>query len=138
MSKWVGDSFNISLYDIHLELRCMPFVESTAPPGFEHFTAGDVASRPVVVLGKREPARHLLATLGANTHGGYPVCNERGELVGLILRTRLVKLLSAPASEWDADGRLPLQAFSSPFDMKKLTVSKSDVPLERSQCPSNA
>jgi hypothetical protein len=31
ISKWVGDMFNISLYDIHVELKCIPFVESSAP-----------------------------------------------------------------------------------------------------------
>jgi hypothetical protein len=31
VSKWVGDQFNISLYDLHVELKCIPFVESTAP-----------------------------------------------------------------------------------------------------------
>lgn len=31
ISKWVGDLFNISLYDIHVELKCIPFVESSAP-----------------------------------------------------------------------------------------------------------
>ena len=31
VSKWVGDLFNISLYDIHVELKCIPFVESSAP-----------------------------------------------------------------------------------------------------------
>jgi hypothetical protein len=29
VSKWVGDLFNISLYDLHVELKCIPFVEST-------------------------------------------------------------------------------------------------------------
>ena len=31
ISKTVGDMFNISLYDLHVELKCIPFVESVAP-----------------------------------------------------------------------------------------------------------
>lgn len=27
VSKWVGDLFNISLYDMHVEFKCIPFVE---------------------------------------------------------------------------------------------------------------
>ena len=131
VSKWVGDLFNISLYDIHLELRCMPFIESNAPKGMQTFSAGDVASRPVVALSPREPARRLLETLDANTHGGYPVCNERGELIGFVLRTRLVRLLTAPPSEWAADGTLPIHAFTNPFDQKNLRVRETEVPAER-------
>ena len=28
VGKWVGDTFNISLYDLHVEIQCMPFVEA--------------------------------------------------------------------------------------------------------------
>ena len=130
VSKWVGDLFTISLYDLHLELRCMPFVESAAPKGLEHFTAGDVASRPVVTLRSREPAQALLRTLGGTTHGGFPVCNEKGELVGLILRTRVVVLLTAKRG-WTRDGRLPISAFTPPFDRKVLTVTEAEVHTDR-------
>ena len=27
VSKWVGDLMNISLYDLHVEIKCIPFVE---------------------------------------------------------------------------------------------------------------
>ena len=30
-AKWVADCFNISLYDMHIELKCMPFVEAHPP-----------------------------------------------------------------------------------------------------------
>ena len=26
VSKWVADVFNISLYDLHVQLKCIPFV----------------------------------------------------------------------------------------------------------------
>ena len=42
ISKWVGDLFNISLYDIHVELLCIPFVESTPPQRHTLMTAADV------------------------------------------------------------------------------------------------
>ena len=43
ISKWVGDLFNISLYDIHVELLCIPFVESTPPQRHTLMTAADVS-----------------------------------------------------------------------------------------------
>merc|ERR1719166_828370 len=47
ISKWVGDSFNISLYDQHIELKCVPFVESIPPADIEFYCAGDVMKHPV-------------------------------------------------------------------------------------------
>ena len=40
ISKWVGDLFNISLYDLHVEIACMPFVEASPPLGMENMVAG--------------------------------------------------------------------------------------------------
>ena len=31
VSKWVGDRFNIGLYDIHVELKEVPFLEWESP-----------------------------------------------------------------------------------------------------------
>ena len=50
LSKWVGDQFNISLYDLHVELKCIPFVEGTPSEGMEQMNAIDVATKPVVTL----------------------------------------------------------------------------------------
>jgi H+/Cl- antiporter ClcA len=44
ISKWVGDLFNISLYDLHVEIQCMPFVEASPPLGMENMVAVQVAS----------------------------------------------------------------------------------------------
>ena len=57
------------------------------------------------------------------------MCNEKGELTGLILRTRLVTLLTATG--WDRNDQLPITAFTPAFDQKKLTVSEAEVPAER-------
>ena len=35
VSKWVGDLMNISLYDLHVEIKCIPFVEVVTRCGVE-------------------------------------------------------------------------------------------------------
>jgi len=60
LSKWVGDQFNISLYDLHVELKCIPFVEGTPSEGMEQMNAIDVATTPVVTL-EQVRCRRLLA-----------------------------------------------------------------------------
>ena len=39
ISKTVGDYFNISLYDLHVEHKCVPFVEDLPPTGMEQLVA---------------------------------------------------------------------------------------------------
>ena len=55
VSKWVGDAFNISLYDMHVEFKCIPFVEDLPPTGMEHLVAADVMSTNVVTFAEIEP-----------------------------------------------------------------------------------
>jgi chloride channel 7 len=129
LSKHVGDAFNISLYDLHLGLKCMPFVEPTAHPGFENFGAGAVASHPAVTLRARETGEQIVKTLETNTHSGFPVCGANGELVGFVLRTRLITLLKADAL--GTDGRLPLAAFQRDFDRHDRSIAGADVGMER-------
>lgn len=50
VAKWVGDWFNISVYDIHVELKCMPFVESAPTASMYHLQAVDIMSSPVITF----------------------------------------------------------------------------------------
>ena len=109
----------------------MPFVEPTAPPGFENFGAGAAATHPVVSFRARETGRRLVAALAGNTHGGFPVCGDSGELIGFVLRARIVTLLTAPAADFDASGTLPLSAFHTAFDSRAAAVAEGDVAVER-------
>ena len=54
ISKYIGDLFNISLYDIHINLKHIPFVETHIPKGYEFLRAIDVMSEPVLVLSETE------------------------------------------------------------------------------------
>ena len=71
LSKWVGDQFNISLYDLHVELKCIPFVEGTPSEGMEQMNAIDVATTPVVTL-EQVRCRPLLA-VSSDTAVPWPV-----------------------------------------------------------------
>ena len=50
IAKFVGDCFNISLYDMHVELNALPFVESHPPQDLSKLCASDVMSKPVVTF----------------------------------------------------------------------------------------
>jgi CBS domain-containing protein len=97
VSKWVGDFFNISLYDMHVEFKCIPFVEDLPPTGMEHLVAADVMSTNLVTFAEIEPAREVYARLSSCRHNGFPVVTKEDKISGTILRSHLVKALKMGA-----------------------------------------
>eukprot|EP00357_Protocruzia_adherens_P037895 CAMPEP_0115012678 /NCGR_PEP_ID=MMETSP0216-20121206/24896_1 /TAXON_ID=223996 /ORGANISM="Protocruzia adherens, Strain Boccale" /LENGTH=352 /DNA_ID=CAMNT_0002381813 /DNA_START=70 /DNA_END=1128 /DNA_ORIENTATION=+ len=93
ISKWIGDLFNLSLYDIHVEIKFIPFIEWEAPVGVEQLTARDVMSEPVLTFHEKESASFVYQTLKETRHHGFPVVDENGRLTGLIQRTQLYLLM---------------------------------------------
>merc|ERR1712216_294051 len=98
ISKTVGDMFIISLYDLHVELKCIPFVESVAPRHHTLLKAKDVMISPVVTLQEKESVQSLIETLNSNKHNGFPVIRESehgqpASFIGLVLRSQLVVIL---------------------------------------------
>lgn len=90
VSKWVGDLFNISLYDMHVEIKargparrvflsprppspdppcpagaaqCVPFVEPNPPQNLRALFARDVMNTPVVTFREKERVGHVLEVL---------------------------------------------------------------------------
>jgi len=98
LSKWVGDIFNISLYDMHVEIKCIPFLEFKPPVGMEQLHAQDLMSSPVVTVQEVESAENIVRMLEDNDHNGFPVL-RRGtrKFVGMVLRSQLVVLLKLRA-----------------------------------------
>jgi chloride channel 7 len=99
ISKWVGDWFNISLYDMHVEIKCIPFLEFKPPVGMEQLHASDLMSTPVVTFEEVESADSVFAKLQQTQHNGFPVVRgERSKkFVGSILRSQLIVLLKLRA-----------------------------------------
>ena len=98
LSKWVGDMFNISLYDMHVEIKCIPFLEFKPPVGMEQLHAEDLMSTPVVTFSEIESAETIVAQLKQVSHNGFPVVRKgTRKFVGTILRSQLMVLLKLRA-----------------------------------------
>ena len=93
ISKWIGDLFNPSLYDLHVELACIPFIEPNPPRGLENLEARDIMKKPVVYFASKANALQIMRTLERTTHNGFPVVNSSNNLIGLITRNQLIVLL---------------------------------------------
>ena len=95
VAKWVADQFNISVYDMHVELKCMPFVEPHPPQEMEGLAAECIMSQPPVTLLEVDTVGRIMEVLESTRHNGFPVVgNERPSLRGVILRNQLIVILS--------------------------------------------
>ena len=121
VSKWVGDFFNISLYDLHVELKCMPFVESTPPSGMESLNAVDISSTPVKSLKMKPQVKDIIATINGNTHGGYPILDKNGIFQGFILRNHLAIIMNFCISQQNLN-ELKYEHFSTTLQSKRIVV----------------
>ncbi|XP_021737397.1 chloride channel protein CLC-a-like [Chenopodium quinoa] len=106
IAKSVGDCFNLSIYEIILDLKGLPFLDANPEPWMRNITVGELADvkPPVVSLRGVEKVSRIVDVLKNTTHNGFPVIDDhttiptRGnikarELHGLILRAYLVAVL---------------------------------------------
>ncbi|XP_015066133.1 chloride channel protein CLC-b [Solanum pennellii] len=106
ISKSVGDCFNLSIYEIILELKGLPFLDANPEPWMRNITVGELADvkPPVVTLRGIEKVRRIVEVLKNTTHNGFPVVDEgvvppvglpigATELHGIVLRTHLLLVL---------------------------------------------
>lgn len=102
----------------------MPFVESSPPAGMELMTAGDVMSSPVINITRKiqsVDARRLLMTC---THGGFPVVDDDGRVLGFILRNHLAVLLREGVRE--GSSMLKLHFFANTLQSKRRDMAALD------------
>ncbi|NP_001312163.1 chloride channel protein CLC-b-like [Nicotiana tabacum] len=106
IAKSVGDCFNLSIYEIILELKGLPFLDANPEPWMRNITAGELADvkPPVVTLCGVEKVGRIVEALKNTTYNGFPVVDEgvvppvglpvgATELHGLVLRTHLLLVL---------------------------------------------
>ncbi|KAI3511160.1 hypothetical protein L1887_18304 [Cichorium endivia] len=72
ISKSVGHCFNLSIYEIILDLKGLPFLEANAKPWMRNVTVGDLTAvkPPVVVLSGIERVGRVVEVLRDTAHNG--------------------------------------------------------------------
>lgn len=116
-AKWIGDLFNEGLYDIHIHLKHVPFLEPFAEGEFDAIRVEDIMSRRVEALPQIARLSKILDTLRETDHSTFPVTTMEGASTprppyrGMMRRDYLLLLLS-----WrDSNGR-PLLLQDRPSD----------------------
>jgi chloride channel 7 len=100
-ARFTGNVFNEGLYDIHIHLKNIPFMEPEVPPIAERneIVAGQVMSTEVKCLRPVERAGVVYDLLRSCTHGTFPIVDTAsgGTLYGTASRAMLCTLLQRRA-----------------------------------------
>lgn len=100
-ARFTGNVFNEGLYDIHIKLKNIPFLEPEVPPIAERneIVAGQVMSTEVKCLRPVERAGVVYDLLRSCSHGTFPIVDTEsgGTLYGTASRAMLCTLLQRRA-----------------------------------------
>jgi chloride channel 7 len=100
-ARFTGNVFNEGLYDIHIHLKDIPFMEAEVPPVAERheIVAGQVMSTEVKCLRPVERAGVVYDLLRSCSHGTFPIVDTAsgGTLYGTASRSMLCTLLQRRA-----------------------------------------
>jgi len=101
-AKWVGDIFNVGLYDIHIELEHVPFLEPFPEDEHHVLQVHEVMSRPVNIPIKCQ-LQELISVLSSTEHSTFPVVNNHETQLfrGVIRRDYLCGILKAGQKNWE-------------------------------------
>ncbi|CAM6044367.1 unnamed protein product, partial [Sphagnum compactum] len=100
ISKTVGDAFNDALYQLHVRIKDIPFLEAHPLPFMRHLTAHDAITGPLVWFSVIERVGTILEVLHSTKHNAFPVIDDNFDgqdehpvFCGLVLRSHLLVLL---------------------------------------------
>ena len=144
-ASFIGPSF----YESQLERSGIPYLHAAPPEEAcvnaeteATLTASDICAAPAITFREIERVSNIEEILKTTTHNGFPIIkdvgNDEKRLIGLILRSQLLTLLSRRAfieniifyeQECDHESAMSSQALRS--SSSKLDIStSSDVPSE--------
>eukprot|EP01026_Neomeris_dumetosa_P067175 TRINITY_DN6542_c0_g1_i3.p1 TRINITY_DN6542_c0_g1~~TRINITY_DN6542_c0_g1_i3.p1 ORF type:complete len:536 (-),score=43.57 TRINITY_DN6542_c0_g1_i3:439-2046(-) len=99
VSKAVGDGVGVkAIYDIHVDMKGLPFLDPQPEKFMRHITAKEACSRPPLALKRVMRVGDIVELLLNTYHNGFPVLNiTEGDnsqiFLGVILRHQLLVLL---------------------------------------------
>jgi chloride channel 7 len=94
----VGDGTGVKpIYESLIEVKNLPYLESSPDGLMHHITAAEAAGKPPVTFQRVERVFTLLNTLKTTTHNGFPViatgADGESYIMGIILKSQLLVLL---------------------------------------------
>jgi chloride channel 7 len=110
-SRYTGNAINQPMYDMHIALKQLPFLEGSLKTLglLNYHPIVELMAQPVITLSEINKVGVVYQILSTKTHNGFPVVDKNGHLRGFILRKTLcsiikLKAFSNPVSKED-DGK---------------------------------
>lgn len=72
-ARWIGNIFNEGLYDIHIHIKKLPFLEYDPPFYSRYLRAENIMSSPPICVSQTVKAGEIYDMLKTYNHGGFPV-----------------------------------------------------------------
>ncbi|TPX36379.1 hypothetical protein SmJEL517_g01453 [Synchytrium microbalum] len=89
----VGNSLGGSMYHLEIHSQNLPFLAYEPPHHLHTITINTLMSRPIMTLPPLASVLEIANVLKHCTHCGFPIVNERREVLGLVLRSQLSRKL---------------------------------------------
>ena len=98
-ARYTGNAINAPMYDMHIELKELPFLEgSLRTLGLLNYhPVVELMAQPVVTLNEINKVGSVHQILSTKTHNGFPIVDKNGQLKGFILRKTLCSILKLKA-----------------------------------------
>eukprot|EP00762_Andalucia_godoyi_P005431 ANDGO_08420.mRNA.1 Chloride channel protein C len=93
VAKFVGDFLTPPLYDLLIFLKCIPFLEAEPSSFMEKLNCRSIMAKDLVTLSPVMEVQAVLEKLESNNHGGFPVVDSKGRMVGIILRNHVLTII---------------------------------------------
>jgi len=102
IAQWVGNIFSISMYDMVIFLRRIPYLPALLPPNVDRLVAEDVMTpaKDLFTLPRVVRVKDVIQVLQTSTNNGFPVVEEiadaRGvshRVIGMVIRSQLISLM---------------------------------------------
>ncbi|KAJ5067242.1 chloride channel protein clc family member [Anaeramoeba ignava] len=116
IAKIVGDLFNHGLYDEHIHINEIPFLEWEYPLRIDQIAvlkAKDVMSKEVKYFHETTTPGEIKQVLTTCSHYGFPVVSQEQKFRGLILRNHLIVILKHKFSLQKQQVRVGVTSFSN-------------------------
>lgn len=106
IAQWVGNIFSISMYDMVIFLRRIPYLPALLPPNVDRLVAEDVMikAKDLHALPRIVRVMDVVRVLQASSHNGFPVYEEfqyrdktgagtKQRVIGMVIRSQLISLM---------------------------------------------
>lgn len=94
ITKWIGDTFTMSIYDGYIELKNIPFINQNPPQITHKLLAKNIMTKEVISFYEVESVRTLYSTLLTRNFSGYPVVDKSNHCLGVVTRNNIAVLLN--------------------------------------------